>query len=58
MESLNPSLRGSATREQHHPFVAPNVRPATKCFCIAKNIMTDGSAARIDPAETRFGPIP
>jgi hypothetical protein len=51
--------RTRAARSRHnspriHPFVAPNVSPATKCFCIAKNIATEGSAARIEPADTRF----
>ena len=35
------------------PFVAPRVSPAMKWRCIMKNISTGGTAARIDPAETR-----
>ena len=49
--SMNPEKHPKAN---DYPLVAPNVSPAIKCFCIAKNIATDGNAARIEPAETRF----
>jgi len=57
-EAGNLSMRRGEIRIRRaarvQPLVAPNVSPATKCFCIAKNIATDGNAARIDPADTRF----
>ena len=33
-----------------HYLTAPSVRPAMKCFCMAKNIATGGRAATIEPA--------
>ena len=45
-------LRGGILSRGVH-FTAPIVRPAMKCFCIMKNMITGGRAARIEPAETR-----
>ncbi len=34
-----------------YPLVAPNVRPAIKCFCMVKNSTTGGIAATTAPAD-------
>ena len=43
---------GGGAAEEGYPFVAPSVKPAMKCFCMAKNMSTGGMAASREAADT------
>ena len=49
----NQGLTGIIEPPASHHLTAPSVSPAMKCRCIRKNISTGGSAAMMEPADTR-----
>lgn len=51
---LNRLVLHHDTSESATYWAGPNVSPATKCFCMAKNMSTEGSAVRREPADTRL----